>query len=342
MAIKTTNDDLEYLAESIQKYLTNHPAILIGSGCSVPYGLPSMSQLADELISTLSHKYASNCSWNDFVARYNATQNLETALESVDMDQTLHDEIIKCVWECISKADNDAFQLFLEKGEFPHIGKIVAKCIQSVTKTNIITTNYDRLIEYAIDKQEGKCVSGYCGTYLKRFTGFNSIESKRTINLFKVHGSVDWFKNISTGSICSVDFRDSSCWVGHYSPLIVTPGIQKYRETHYDPFRTMISEADKAIRQSSSYLCVGYGFNDEHIEPIIIEENREKEKPIVIVTKGITPKMESLFLSRDDIPYLIISEHESGGSIVYWGKNDYKVFEVPFWKLSEFTNLWLG
>jgi hypothetical protein len=124
--------------------------------------------------------------------------------------------------------------------------------------------------------------------------------------------------------------------------MIVTPGNGKYRETHKDPFRTVISEADRAIRTSTSYLCIGYGFNDEHIQPIILEENRNKKKPIVIVTKGLTRKMQELFLNTYECQSLIISENAEGGTCVHYGKSETQIFIEPFWQLDSFCKLWLG
>lgn len=47
------NEKVEILALTIQKYLSDNPSILIGSGCSVPYGLPTMDDLAKEIVEKL-------------------------------------------------------------------------------------------------------------------------------------------------------------------------------------------------------------------------------------------------------------------------------------------------
>ena len=343
MRIKQVDEDIEQLALTIQQYLSGNPAILVGSGCSVPYGLPTMGRLADEIVSALNQKFESEPSWMEFESQLRATKSLETALEAVAMKDNIHDEIIRVVWELITRCDNDAFLSFLQTEQFPDISKIIKKCVQTATKTNIITTNYDRLIEYSIDSAGGKCVSGFCGNYYKRFIGFDNSNPKRAVNLFKVHGSIDWLKNNENGSTISLDLKDNSL-IGHkFSPMIVTPGNRKYKETHNDPFRTVIAEADRAIRESTSYLCIGYGFNDEHIQPIIINENRSKKKPVVIVTKDITQKMIDLFHANIDYPCLIIAENElNGGATVYFNEEDCKIYDQPFWKLNEFTKLWVG
>jgi hypothetical protein len=336
------NEKLEKLALKIQGYLLGSPAILIGSGCSVPYGLPSMSELSMVIISQLNDIYCSDDSWKEFINVLEETKNLETALECVAMNEIIHDAIIDVVWADIVRKDNEAFLNFIKSGQYPEITKILYKCVQSMSCTNIITTNYDRLIEYSIDAVDAKCITGFVGNYLKRFQTFEINSTKRVVNLYKVHGSVDWFKHKSVGNTIATNFRNVNDFKEHYYPMIVTPGIRKYRETHNDPFRTVISEADKAIRNSLSYLCVGYGFNDEHIQPIIIEENRNKKKPIVIVTKTITEKMKELFLSTNDCKCLILSESSCGGTQVHYSKNESEIFEEPLWQLNEFCKLWLG
>lgn len=337
------NEKNEKLAMTIQKYLSSDTAILVGSGCSVPYGLPSMSDLSVEIVKQLDHEYSSETSWNDFVDQLRTTNNLEIALESVSMKESIHDAIIRVVWSCINQKDNDAFLDFVKSGRYPDLTKIISKCVQSTTRTNIITTNYDRLIEYSIDAAEGKCFSGFKGNYIKKFLNFDSNTTKRVINLYKVHGSVDWFKHKTNQAMIATNFYNANDYSEFYKPMIVTPGKMKYRETHNDPFRTVISEADKAIRSSGSFLCIGYGFNDEHIQPIILDENRNKKKPIVIVTKGITPKMIELFHNGNESPCLIISErHSNSGTCVYYNRDDFDEFDEIFWQLDEFSQLWLG
>lgn len=337
------DESIEKLALIIQKFLSGNPAILIGSGGSIPYGLPSMNDLAEEIVKQLDSTYNAEDSWREFVHQLSLTQNLESALEVVDMKENIYDAIIQVVWSSVNQKDNEAFLKFIQSGSYPELSEILKKCVQKVTSTSIITTNYDRLVEYSIDAAGGKCISGFSGNYIKRFQNFNIDATKRVINLFKVHGSIDWFKHKKNGNTTAINFYNVSDYNNYYDPMIVTPGNRKYKETHKDPFRTVIAEADKAIRASTSYLCIGYGFNDEHIQPIILEENRNKKKPIVIVTKEITPKMTELFLNTEDCQCLILSENSSGsGTCVYYNKTEKEIFNETYWQLNSFCKLWLG
>jgi len=335
------DDKLEKLATSIQQRLDGCPAILIGSGGSIPYGLPSMQALAAEIVNKLEAKYHDEDSWKAFVTELNITNNLELALENIMLKDEIHNSIIITVWSFINKKDREAFLEFMKYGKYPALTMILKKFVQRAGATSIITTNYDRLVEYSIDFAQGKIDTGFYGNYIKNFGSIQATTTKRTVNLFKVHGSVDWFKHKSNQNIMATNFIESADLSDIYLPMIVTPGNGKYKETHNDPFRTVIAEADKALRSSASYLCIGYGFNDEHIQPIIIDENRNRNKPIVIVTKEVTPKMKDLFFRNDNGNCLIISEESGGGTIVHYNKSESEFFSENYWRLDWFYRLWL-
>lgn len=337
-----TDDKLEKLTTSIQKKLDGNPALLIGSGGSIPYGLPSMQALSTEIVKKLEGIYKDEDCWKEFVAELKRTNNLELALENIVLKDEIHNSIIKTVWSFINKKDREAFLEFIKNGTYPALTMILKKFVQRAGPTNIITTNYDRLIEYSIDFAQGKIETGFFGNYIKNFDGIHTTTTaKRTVNLFKVHGSVDWFKHKSNQNLIASYLIETTDLLDKYLPMIVTPGNGKYKETHNDPFRTVIAEADKALRNSTSYLCIGYGFNDEHIQPIIIDENRNKNKPLVIVTKEVTRKIRELFLINDNGNCLVVSENSGGGTIVNYNKSESEIFSEKYWCLDCFYKLWL-
>lgn len=64
----------------------------------------------------------------------------------------------------------------------------------------VVTTNYDRLPDYAADGIEASSVTGFEGAYIKKLELPNSsITTKRVrarervVEIWKVHGSLDWF-----------------------------------------------------------------------------------------------------------------------------------------------------
>lgn len=341
--MKEKNDEkLEKLTTTIQKYLDGNPVILIGSGGSIPYGLPSMNDLANEIKTKLDDMYSEENSWKKFLIELEKSNNLEYALEKIDLKEEIHHSVITVIWSIIDRADRDIITHFLRTGTNPSVSLILKKFIQQTGTTNIITTNYDRLIEYAIDSVQGIVRTGFIGDCIKSF-GFISEKNdlKRCINLFKVHGSIDWFRHKINFNLLATNLYEQDKLSDVYDAMIVTPGNGKYKETHNDPFRTIMAEADKALRNSPAYLCIGYGFNDEHIQPIIIDENRNKTKPIVIVTKNITKRMEDLFLKNEGSSCVILSENQDGGTVVHYSKSDIEVFDEEYWQLDKFYKLWI-
>lgn len=334
------NEKLERLTTAIQKNLAGNPSLLIGSGGSVPYGLPSMKALSAEIIRKLGPLYQTDTAWKSFITELSTSGNFESALDKAFLSNEIHNAVIDTIWSFIDMKDREAIVEFLKHGTFPSLTLILRKFVQKTDATNIVTTNYDRLIEFAIDSAQGAVKTGFTGDCVKAFGCFQINGTKRIVNLFKVHGSIDWFKHRINHNIMSTGFFSPETLSDIYEPMIVTPGRDKFRETHNDPFRTVMSEADAVLRKSASYLCLGYGFNDEHIQPIIIEENRNKNKPVVIVTKELTAKIEEFFLRDDNSNCLIISENPSGGTVVHYSKSDKECFSEDFWKLDLFYKIW--
>ncbi len=88
------------------------------------------------------------------------------------------------------------------------------------------------------------------------------------------------------------------------TPLIVTPGFNKFERTHDEPFRSAIQGADRVLIGAEGYLCVGFGFRDTHIEPKIIERCRQKSVPIVVLGRSLTDEAKSFLRSKAGVKHL--------------------------------------
>jgi hypothetical protein len=253
------DDNLERLTSTIQKMLDGNPAILIGSGGSIPHGLPSMNELADEIKRRLQEKYKENDNWNAFISDLDKTSNLEKSLDNIQLNDDIHNDLIWAVWSIVNQKDIAAKNSFLSQNNKPPIANILNKFIQQAGITNIITTNYDRIIEYAIDFSDGKCCAGFSDGYIKKFNHFSSTTTKRTVNLYKVHGSIDWFKHSKNQMLYSLPSFEKHILGDIFIPQIITPGNSKYKETHLDPFSALILSSCQK-KQETEYGQLGCGF----------------------------------------------------------------------------------
>ena len=162
------------------------------------------------------------------------------------------------------------------------------------------------------------------------------------VDLWKVHGSIDWFKSPDgiVFSVPSCDVVPVGC-----EPLIVPPSKNKYTETSQDPYRGIISKADAAFGAADSYLCIGYGFGDEHIHPYL-EREAERGKPIVILAKTLTDACRR-WLKEARLERFVALEADGMGSgqthiLLNDGENAPFdcVVEGSYWDIKEFVKIW--
>ena len=131
--------------KEIQNYLSNKPLVILGSGASIEYGIPSMLELADEIKKNKEiFKDKKFCEKMDELG-------LEKAINNSELSEDLKDKIKTIVWESINKKDLEYFNSINSSNTFP-IAELLKKLLQpSGNECTVITTNYDRIVEYATD-----------------------------------------------------------------------------------------------------------------------------------------------------------------------------------------------
>ncbi len=327
-------------AKLIQKYLEKQPVILLGTGATIPYGLPSMPDLANHIKSSIKNNSAE---WKAFLSALE-TSDLEKALQETQLDSALTHEIVNQTWVFVNKKDLEHYKKLISKTEmkFP-LKDLFSKLLQTHPKhIKVITTNYDRVAEYAADLAEANIHTCFSGRYLLNFTQnyLQNYPNQNRVDIWKVHGSLDWFKrenNLSFSSPLANNIPENT------KPLVVTPGIVKYQQTHLEPYRTVMNEADNALMQAACFLCIGYGFNDEHVQPKLIHQVQHKGKPIVTISKELTDAGRKLLLENTGKSIALEEAENNRTRFHYFEDNECKIeiLEGNFWQLDEFLNLWL-
>ena len=323
----------------LQGYLENSPLIVLGSGASMPYELPSMGGLADEI--KKSDTVISDPNYNAFCTAVD-NSGLEGAIDAVHLLPETLREIRRVVWETVNEKDClyfDQHPIDPPTALVELIRKVLAP---TPNKVSIVTTNYDRLAEYAADGAGATTVTGYEGSLIKKLELPSSLlktrrtrARERVVDIWKVHGSLDWFQAPDGTSVALPLARTIP---NNFQPLIIPPGKEKYSSTHDEPYRTIIAEADNAFVQAGAYLCVGYGFNDEHIQPKLLTQI-SKGKPIVILARTMTPACKKHIVEAEVSKYLIFEFADSTHTKVY-GKGWEEVYEGQYWLLDNFMKVW--
>lgn len=145
----------------------------------------------------------------------------------------------------------------------------------------IYTTNYDLLMEQALEEIEVPYFDGFVGAR-RSFFDLRAIENNlipiHWTRLWKIHGSINWY--LSEEKNQKIVYRSSEIKIG--ASHLIYPSHLKYEQSRKMPYLAMIDQLNKYIRQKSSFLIIsGYSFNDEHLNDTII--NALKSNPTAMV-----------------------------------------------------------
>lgn len=308
---------------TIQTFLKMPPLVVWGSGATVSLGLPTMWKL-NELLKEKIVGFDSE-----------GMNNLEAELGK-DKYITNLPAIKKVIWDAIKSADINALKEIVsnKNDDIDGIKKLLNK-FYSVhpQKIDIITTNYDRILENVLSYNNLPFSDGFNGKELSIFNE-KLFKKDKNVNLIKVHGSLNWF---NVGG----DIRYLTEHNEDFEPYIISPGNKKYKQTYSKPYRELIQIADDYIKTSSSFLVVGFGFNDEHLTPQIIHQVKQGV-PIVIISKKITESCKKELVEAQK--FIFLEENGENETRVFYRLNvNSEINEViikdDYWQLKKFMEI---
>ena len=139
------------------------------------------------------------------------------------------------------------------------------KAVERDHPVEVFTTNYDLLIEKALEKIHVPYFDGFAGS-ISPSLDIQAIENDnlpfRWARLWKLHGSINWYRK---------DDRVFRSFDTEQSPVI-HPSHMKYKESRRLPYLVMMDRLRKYLGQSSAVLIIcGYSFRDQHVNDIIVQ-----------------------------------------------------------------------
>ncbi|WP_374030733.1 SIR2 family protein [Bdellovibrio bacteriovorus] len=337
------NKNLENAKIIAQYCLQYVPTIVIGSGYSAGYGYPTVKQLSQLLQDTIDLTGLNTNElkqWSEF-KELSKENGMEVALTKLGSIQPhLLERIVITCWTHFITLDKLSISNSIKNPTYQSLTRLLQYLFYSSNNSiSIVTTNYDLLAEYAISSGGFIATTGFLPGLIG--TRENTLPVKyhrgstlaRTANVWKVHGSIDWIQ--FDGTITRALLQNLAPGV---VPQIITPGIEKYQRTLREPFRSILMGADNALTQSTAYLCIGYGFNDEHIQEKLVERVRRDSRPICIISKNLTEATIS-FIKTLKKDYLAIEENGTGSKIyTHELPNGFVIGEKQLWTLDGFLN----
>lgn len=145
----------------------------------------------------------------------------------------------------------------------------LASWIQAIARdkpVEIFTTNYDLLLEQALEDQRVPYFDGFVGSD----SAFLDLESMaddhlpaRWARLWKIHGSINWWMTEKKKIRRSRDKVKGE-------QLLIYPSHLKYDQSRQMPYLAMIDRLRAFLRSDQCVLLTcGYSFSDEHINAYI-------------------------------------------------------------------------
>ncbi|WP_158963684.1 hypothetical protein [Chachezhania sediminis] len=299
---------------------TKKPVIVLGSGASIPHGIRGMDDLANWLRENVQPADESEVdAWALVRTALVAGDHLEAALEGRALPDSLVVKIVRSTWDFIAQDDYSLLKSAItENIAFPPRSMFAGLFHSTNRNIHVVTTNYDRVVEYAADTGGYIHNTGFLPGNVRRADGAENMIFKqgnnlaRTVTVWKVRGSLDWFSD-PHGGVMSLPM--TSELPDGLVPLIVTPGVSKYQRTHDEPILSAIQGADRVLSIRRCVYPHWYGFRDSHIYPKLVTRCRVHDTPILVAARTLTPEAKDFLKNNAGRRYLTLEYHENGTMI---------------------------
>jgi hypothetical protein len=314
--------DLPELKTAIQQHMSDGLVTVVGSGLSCAEGLPGMTTLATHLQAVVGPKLTGSLTseWTAIVPAIIA-KGLEAALldspPSVALEELIRQEVGQFIAECEGSVVAEVF----EGKRVLRFTRLLKHLLKPSAGLQVVTTNYDRLLEVAAEEAGLGIDSMFNGIFAGRL---NERETRlsfcRNVSLHKgaarfhyterlvinkPHGSLDWYDR------AGIPVRHCGDLSGA-SRLIIPPGQNKYRNGYSSPFDIHRERGNKAIDHASRFLIIGYGFNDDHLETHLTARIKSGA-PTLLLTHSLSAKAKTVLSLSSSI--MAIEDANIAGTI---------------------------
>ena len=159
-----TADELARLA---QRCLEGCPLTVLGTGASIPYGVGGMEDLRKHLVVELKHRPIGREPGIQALLGRLANEDIERALTDARLPEDQEQEVIRIVWQKVYSDDCQMFASIAKGTIRPSLEKLFTHLFTSTRRQiHVVTTNYDRLAEYAANNAGYGFTNGFTDGYI--------------------------------------------------------------------------------------------------------------------------------------------------------------------------------
>jgi len=206
----------------------------------------------------------------------------------------------------------------------------------------IFTTNYDLLIEQALEQAQVPFFDGFVGSVdpffipesidarPKKDEGLNYYPPKSWTRLWKLHGSINWYANDSLKTIC----RQSGQSTLDGQELMIFPSREKYAQSRKLPFIALQDRLRNFLANGETLLIIhGYSFSDHHLNEIIFQCLRSNPhlSVMVFIYDNLVAEFENYGKENRKLTFYSPEKLCVGGIVSKWKEPDRKKQEDDVW-----------
>jgi hypothetical protein len=298
---KDENDNLKPFFRFVNKILDiDNLVVLAGSGTSLTFNKPLKPPIAPSMWDLWEYCRIADPKLFELIlkaTKYNILQSLKeedgTAKPDIELLLSLCDSALAVGVLSDTRIDqvtrflDKAKKIILNKTNFSDLIQGNAdwvshdKFIRAVgqrsaqqQRLKLFTTNYDLAFEQAASNIGFVVIDGFEYSNPSYFNpmwfNYDIVNRGQSLNnegaylpnvfqLYKMHGSVDWRKVNGRIRKTSADSKNGE-------PVFIYPSSSKYQTSYEPPYLDMMSSFLEAVKKPrTGVLCLGFGFNDNHI-----------------------------------------------------------------------------
>jgi len=163
----------------------------------------------------------------------------------------------------------------------------------------IFTTNYDTLLERALEDERVPVFDGFTGGrtpfFLSATPTVADEPGRGWTRLWKIHGSVTWRWHQPAGQRPRI-VRGPE----HAGGELILPSVHKYDESRRQPYASMLDRLGKVLsdREDTLVVTIGFGFGDEHLNAVIFDALDARPRLSVIALQHSDPAADHELVRR--------------------------------------------
>lgn len=363
MTLPTLTSEIAY--RELQAFFTAKPFVLFGTGVScavdIAYGMGALESHLKAVIPSLTSTDKQSEEWRGVLAALESDLDFEAAMNSIEDGELLQNVILQTAEHvtCVDREKvNQVLNGAINWSAIRMFSRLVERLPEDARTLHVATPNYDLLAEYAFTRARIAYTTGFWGGVIRELDWLQAerqmtyadtaivgkkkrtvTRCKKHIRLYKVHGSLNTF--ISNGQVVETD-----AWSevpNDVERLLITPGTSKHEKLH-DYRDALLSEFDRAVNAHSSFLFLGFGFNDSQlVNNSIGDKLKVQDSSALIITRSSNERIESMLRDSKNT-WLVCKPADGSGTRIYNQKfsNALILSDKEIWRFDDFVTEILG